>query len=80
MLQNPIVAARPAYSLTKATGTLAVQLIANSVAPDDLQVISFHPGLIYGPGFAAAGVTKDMVPFDEGKNFRNEHFLQNALA
>ncbi|KAH6653790.1 putative short-chain dehydrogenase [Truncatella angustata] len=62
---HPIIHARPAYSLTKASGTLAYQLLANSVAPDRLQIVSFHPGLIFGAGLEAVGLTKDMLPFDE---------------
>ncbi|KAF7562285.1 hypothetical protein G7046_g1873 [Stylonectria norvegica] len=64
MFQVPIIAARPAYSLTKAAGTLAAQLIANSVTPDKLQVISFHPGLIYSEPWVKAGVARDALPFD----------------
>ena len=53
MLQNPVVAARPAYSLTKASGTLAAQLIADATTPERMQVVSFHPGMVYGQGWAA---------------------------
>lgn len=65
MFQHPIVLARPCYTLTKATGTLAYQLLANTISPDRMQIISFHPGIIYAAGWAAAGITKDMLPFDE---------------
>jgi hypothetical protein len=67
MFQIPIVAARPAYSLTKASGTLAAQLIANTTPPQNMQVISFHPGMVHGVGWVEMGVTKDMLPFDDGK-------------
>ncbi len=41
-----LAGAFPAYSLTKNAGTLAVQLIAKDVQPEDMQIVSFHPGLI----------------------------------
>jgi len=66
-LQNPVVAVRPVYSLTKASGTLAVQILANTITPDKMQIVSFHPGMIYGLGWAESGITEDMIPFDDGK-------------
>ena len=69
MLQNPVVAARPAYSLTKASGTLAAQLVASATTPENMQVISFHPGMVHGLGWAEMGITKDMLPFDDGRFF-----------
>jgi hypothetical protein len=69
MLQNEIVAQRPSYSLTKASGTLAVQLLAVTIPVEKMQILNFHPGLIYGEGWVAMGVTKDALPFDEGKVF-----------
>ncbi len=41
-----LAGAFPAYSLTKNAGTLAVQLIAKDVQPEDMQIVSFHPGLV----------------------------------
>jgi NAD(P)-dependent dehydrogenase (short-subunit alcohol dehydrogenase family) len=35
--------------LTKSAGTQAIQIIAREVKPEDMQVISFHPGLVYTP-------------------------------
>jgi hypothetical protein len=64
ILQHPIVAERPAYSLTKASGTLAVQILANTIPSDVMQIISFHPGMLFGDGWVAMGVTEDMFPFD----------------
>jgi NAD(P)-dependent dehydrogenase (short-subunit alcohol dehydrogenase family) len=68
MLQNDIVAQRPSYSLTKASSTLAVQLLAVTIPADKMQILNFHPGLIYGEGWVAMGVLKDALPFDEGKS------------
>jgi NAD(P)-dependent dehydrogenase (short-subunit alcohol dehydrogenase family) len=62
-----MVIPRAAYSLSKAGGTLFVQLLANQIPIEELQIITFHPGQIYGDGWAASGITKDMLPFDEGE-------------
>ncbi|KAM0553139.1 hypothetical protein ACHAPJ_007689 [Fusarium lateritium] len=56
---------RPAYALTKASGSLFVQLVAKDVSSDEMQIISFHPGMVYAAGWEAFGITKDMLPFDE---------------
>ena len=64
MLQHPIVASLPAYSLTKASGTLAVQILANTITLDTMQIISFHPGVLHGEYWEKSGVTEDMLPFD----------------
>jgi hypothetical protein len=29
-----------------------------------MQVISFHPGVLFGEGWVKAGITEDMLPFD----------------
>jgi len=78
MLHNAIVAARPAYSLTKASGTLAIQILADTITPDKMQIINFHPGMIYGLGWAESGVTEDMLPFDDGRSSLPERKLRNA--
>ncbi|KAI0966580.1 NAD(P)-binding protein [Xylaria arbuscula] len=35
------------YGLTKNSGTLVMQQVAKSVSPDDMQVFSLHPGIVY---------------------------------
>ncbi len=42
-----LAGAFPSYSLTKNAGTLGIQLIAKDVRPDDMQVVSFNPGLVW---------------------------------
>ncbi|CAK7205096.1 hypothetical protein SEUCBS139899_007861 [Sporothrix eucalyptigena] len=64
MLHNPIVLSQPSYSLTKSAATYAIQQIADTVKPEQLQVLSFHPGMLYGDGWKAHGITEDMLPFD----------------
>jgi NAD(P)-dependent dehydrogenase (short-subunit alcohol dehydrogenase family) len=68
MVQHPMVRGRPAYSLNKASATYAFQLLADKVTPDKIQIISFHPGLIYSGAWEAEGVPRDAVPFDDGKH------------
>ncbi|RFU33068.1 hypothetical protein B7463_g3263, partial [Scytalidium lignicola] len=41
------------------------ELIAQNIPPEKMQVISFHPGLIYGDGWKSMGLPPD--PFDNGK-------------
>lgn len=65
MTGHPVIAQRPAYSLTKMAGTLFFQLLAQDVPPEKVQVISFHPGMIYGDGWKAIGLGPDL--FDTGK-------------
>ncbi|KAK1764254.1 putative short-chain dehydrogenase [Phialemonium atrogriseum] len=63
--QLPVAAERPAYSLTKNAGTLTAQLIANGASPDKLQVVSYHPGVIYSNAWKLAGAPADALPFDD---------------
>jgi NAD(P)-dependent dehydrogenase (short-subunit alcohol dehydrogenase family) len=55
----------PAYGLTKNSGTLLVQQIAAEVDPEKVQVVSYHPGVIYAGGWEEAGVPNDILPFDD---------------
>lgn len=53
----------PGYGLTKNAGTLLLQQIAKDVSPDKLQIVSFHPGMIYTDTFGELGVTEKDLPF-----------------
>ncbi|KAF2126489.1 NAD(P)-binding protein [Dothidotthia symphoricarpi CBS 119687] len=44
---EPEVKIRPAYTLSKLSGTLLFQLLAQDHPHEEMQIISFHPGLIY---------------------------------
>ncbi|KAF2831613.1 NAD(P)-binding protein [Ophiobolus disseminans] len=44
---HPIVATQPAYNLSKFAGTLYFQILAQDQPREKLQVVSFHPGVIY---------------------------------
>jgi hypothetical protein len=65
MQGHPLVDRRPSYSLTKNSGTLMIQILADSIAAEDMQVLSFHPGAVYGAVWEEQGLTEDMFPFDD---------------
>ncbi|CAK7221572.1 hypothetical protein SBRCBS47491_004570 [Sporothrix bragantina] len=64
MLHNPIVLSQPSYSLTKAAATYAFHQMADTIKAEQLQILSFHPGMLYGDGWKAFGITEEMLPFD----------------
>ena len=57
----------PNDSLVKGSQTLMVQLIADEVDPNELQVVSFHPGTIFSETAEKAGLSRDSFPWDNGK-------------
>lgn len=61
-------AERPSYALTKNTGTFLIQQIAKDATPDQLQVISFHPGLVYNDTWKGMGVKETDLPFDDSQS------------
>jgi hypothetical protein len=73
---------RPSYAMTKNSSTLLIQQIAKDTIPDDMQIISFHPGAV-----ETEEVTRRMggdagadVPFDDGTssyNFTYDHKQQD---
>ncbi len=65
MTGHPGVALRPAYTLTKMAGTLLFQVLAQNTPPEKVQIISFHPGLIYGEAWKAMGLGPEI--FDDGR-------------
>lgn len=67
MRGHPIVDERPAYSLTKTSGTLAVQMLADRITAEEMQVLSYHPGMVYGRAWEERGVPEDAIPFDDGE-------------
>lgn len=54
------------YGATKNAGTMTVQMIARGVSPDDMQVLSFHPGVVFTESVEKAGVTKETFDWDDG--------------
>ncbi|KAK1249578.1 hypothetical protein MKX08_009581 [Trichoderma sp. CBMAI-0020] len=59
------VAQRPAYTLSKMAATLLFQVIAQNTPVTELQVISFHPGLIFNDAWKSMGLTSDLFDSDE---------------
>ena len=64
MTDHAGIAARPAYVLSKMTGTVLFQVIAQNVSPEKLQVINFHPGVIYNSTWEKMGIPREL--FDHG--------------
>lgn len=56
---HPGTAARPGATLSKTTGTLLFQLVAMENSHEDLQVISFHPGLLWNEYFESFGLPRE---------------------
>ncbi|KAF2096851.1 putative short-chain dehydrogenase [Rhizodiscina lignyota] len=65
MTGHPGVAIRPAYTLSKMTGTLLFQLIAQNVPREVMQVISFHPGTVYSGELKSMGLPREWFDSDE---------------
>ncbi|RFU72681.1 short chain dehydrogenase [Trichoderma arundinaceum] len=55
----------PNYSASKNAGTLMVQLVARGVSPDDMQVLSFHPGVIFTDAAQKTSASKDAWDWDD---------------
>ncbi|EXJ92365.1 hypothetical protein A1O3_00915 [Capronia epimyces CBS 606.96] len=62
---HPGVAERPAYTLSKLSGTLLFQLLAQDAPREKVQVVSFHPGLIWNDGWKSLGLSPDLFDSDE---------------
>lgn len=56
----------PSYTTSKNAGTLLIQLVAQGVSANDMQVLSFHPGAIFTPGAQVGGFTRSNYDFDDG--------------
>ncbi|RSL61510.1 hypothetical protein CEP51_013618 [Fusarium floridanum] len=60
-----ITATLPSYSLSKMSGHLLVQKIAEEVDREKLQIVSFHPGQILSETARSAGLDENSFPFDD---------------
>lgn len=63
--ENVLAGGMPSYNLSKAAGTLAMQLVAADADPARLTVVSLHPGVLYSDMWAGVGVARDRLPFDD---------------
>ncbi|RFU30427.1 hypothetical protein B7463_g5894, partial [Scytalidium lignicola] len=61
MSAHPVIAVRPAYTLTKMAGALLFQVIAQNTPPQKMQVVSFHPGLILTEGWKVLNPPPDLL-------------------
>jgi short-subunit dehydrogenase len=61
---HPVVATYPAYTWSKSAGTFFFQLLAQEIPADKVQILSFHPGVIYNSYWETFGV--DKKHFDDG--------------
>lgn len=61
-----IVAGKPNYSLTKNASTLAIQQIAKDISPEEMQIVSFHPGAIWTDASRSLGIKKEDYKWDNG--------------
>ncbi|KAK4233217.1 hypothetical protein C8A03DRAFT_48167 [Achaetomium macrosporum] len=66
----------PTYALTKNSGTLLVQLIANDTDPSDLQIVSFNPGSILSESARNVGFDESSFDWDDG----NALYLSLSLS
>lgn len=76
------VKAFPAYCASKNAGTLLVQMYAQTISPDDMQILSFHPGGIYTDGVKKSGVPEEAMAWDDGMSISSElpsSFLREIL-
>ncbi|KAI0813605.1 short-chain dehydrogenase [Xylaria sp. FL0064] len=55
----------PGYSLTKHSVQLGLQLMAQDTLPEEIQIISFHPGAILNENARDKGYTEDSLPWDD---------------
>ncbi|KAI7778405.1 hypothetical protein LA080_002175 [Diaporthe eres] len=62
---NVLASKVAAYGLTKNSGALLIQQLAAQSDPEKLQVINYHPGVIYARGWEEAGVPNTILPFDD---------------
>jgi len=58
---------QPEYGLPKAAGTMTMQFVAQDVNPDEIQVVSYHPGIAYSETWQMSGVPQDALPFDDSE-------------
>lgn len=58
---------RPTYGLTKNAGTALFQQIAKDTGPNNMQVVSFHPGGVLTESARTEGYADSGFDFDDGE-------------
>lgn len=72
----------PSYGLTKNSGTALIQQIAKDVRPDELQIVSIHPGSVLSDTARAAGLDESSLAWDDGElllSYRRETWCSPNL-
>ncbi|KAK4235393.1 hypothetical protein C8A03DRAFT_36746 [Achaetomium macrosporum] len=69
----------PAYGLTKNAGTLLMQQIAKDTDPEDVQIVSFHPGGILSEAARNAGYDERSLDWDD-ENLPGQYAVWCASA
>lgn len=57
---------QPSYGASKSAATMLLQRIAKDVPPEDLQIVSFHPGGVFTELAEQVGMSRDDPRWDEG--------------
>lgn len=58
---------QPSYGASKSAGTMLLQRVAADVSPEDLQIVSYHPGGVFTELAYQAGIKRDDHVWDDGK-------------
>ena len=53
--------------MTKNAGSVVAQVLATEIPPEKMQIVSFHPGLIWSKGWEPTGYTRESLPFADGE-------------
>lgn len=62
---HPLVDTRPAYSLTESSGTMTIQILAIRAPVEGMQILTFHPVIVYGTAWEAQGILEVAFDFDD---------------
>jgi len=66
----PAASYAPAYSLSKNSAALLLQLLARELPVSEMQFVSVHPGAILTPAAAELGVDETTLDWDDSKSRR----------
>lgn len=56
----------PGYQLTKNAFTCVLQQIARDTPAESMQIVSFHPSVVFTEAAASAGYTRETLPWTSG--------------
>lgn len=76
----------PGYQLTKNSCTCALQQIARDTPPEKMQLVNFHPSIVFTEAAKTSGYTEDTLPWSDGEflpydsqrcNYANTQFRES---